>query len=406
MERLLSSRILLHKFCLQTTPNPHLFAFFPAAGQGNAERHSRWDVSGLSRSAELHDLLKAEVMLRRLKRDVMSQVVHPSVNVAKLLCGWIVQESCSASLGAQWPMWPMWAGASCRSRLQKPHDVHQCPPDQCACPPSSLPPPLLSWQLPPKRRQVIRLPKPPPSEWPKLPAGSKRGAAAAADSGSEVEEDEEGEEGEGEAGDGSGGPPKHMSSAHRTGLAKASAVIDWLTTALGVRGGRRGGGAAQAAADDEGGEDGAAGAGSSDAPKVLVFAHHKTVMNRLAAALEGATGYAPVGYVRIDGGTDPEDRRVWEGGREGRIGHGWGCRLGLRQVRRRQLTEVQPEVSLALPFTDPALPNRLQARRRAALCLRCRRAGGVAVGHRGRRGPRLQRRQRGGVCRWVWGLGL
>lgn len=33
-------------------------------------------------------------------------------------------------------------------------------------------------------------------------------------------------------------------------------------------------------------------------------------MNRLAAALEGATGYAPVGYVRIDGGTDSEDRCV------------------------------------------------------------------------------------------------
>ena len=74
MEHLLYSRILLHKFCLQTTPNPHLLAFVPAAGQGNAERHSRWDVSGLSRGAELHDLLKAEVMLRRLKRDVLSQV--------------------------------------------------------------------------------------------------------------------------------------------------------------------------------------------------------------------------------------------------------------------------------------------------------------------------------------------
>ncbi len=34
----------------------------------------RYDVSGLSRGAELHDMLKAEVMLRRLKRDVLSQV--------------------------------------------------------------------------------------------------------------------------------------------------------------------------------------------------------------------------------------------------------------------------------------------------------------------------------------------
>lgn len=59
---------------------------------------------------------------------------------------------------------------------------------------------------------------------------------------------------------------------------------------------------------EDDGEDGGGGGGSSDAPKFLVFAHHKTVMNRLAAALEGATGYAPVGYVRIDGSTDPEDR--------------------------------------------------------------------------------------------------
>ncbi len=45
-------------------------------------------------------------------------------------------------------------------------------------------------------------------------------------------------------------------------------------------------------------------------PKFLVFAHHKTVMNRIAAALEGAKQYAAVNYVRIDGGTDHEDRCV------------------------------------------------------------------------------------------------
>ncbi len=32
------------------------------------------DVRGLSRGTELHDMLKAEVMLRRLKQDVLSQV--------------------------------------------------------------------------------------------------------------------------------------------------------------------------------------------------------------------------------------------------------------------------------------------------------------------------------------------
>ena len=38
------------------------------------ERRTRHDVSGLSRGAELHAMLKAEVMLRRLKKDVLSQV--------------------------------------------------------------------------------------------------------------------------------------------------------------------------------------------------------------------------------------------------------------------------------------------------------------------------------------------
>ena len=46
-----------------------------AAGQHTAGgRTTRFDMGGLSRGAELHDLLKAEVMLRRLKRDVLSQV--------------------------------------------------------------------------------------------------------------------------------------------------------------------------------------------------------------------------------------------------------------------------------------------------------------------------------------------
>ncbi|KAL4428086.1 hypothetical protein ABPG75_002175 [Micractinium tetrahymenae] len=221
------------------------------------ERSTRMDVSGLSRGAELHDMLKAEVMLRRLKKDVLSQ-------------------------------------------------------------------------LPPKRRQVIRLPKPPPSEWPKLPKGRRRHADDSEGSASDGGEDEgDGEEGEDAEGGGGGQGGKPTSAAHRTGLAKCSSVIDWLMTALGVRSGgrsgsggsRRGQGAAggrdgqnlcklQAEDEEEGGSGGGEPGGGGDAPRFLVFAHHKTVMNRLAAALEGASGYAPVGYVRIDGGTDPEDRHM------------------------------------------------------------------------------------------------
>ena len=183
---------------------------------------------------------------------------------------------------------------------------------------------------------MIRLPKPPAAEWPKLAPGHRRRADDSEGSASSAgEEDEEAEDGAGdveeEEEEGGGGrkrPAKPMSSAHRTGLAKASAVIDWLTTALGVRsgggkGGGKGGGRGlpRSAEDDDddasgGGVDGSnsgsggAGGGGDAGPKFLVFAHHKTVMNRLAAALEGATGYTPVSYVRIDGSTDPEDRWV------------------------------------------------------------------------------------------------
>lgn len=239
-----------------------------------------------------------------------------------------------------------------------------------------LPPPsprTAGLQLPPKRRQVIRLPKPGPSEWPKLAKGRRQHADDSEGSASDGGEDEdEGEGAEGEGGGEGGGKP--MSAAHRTGLAKCSSIIDWLMTALGVRSGGRGGGGAkrgqgaasgrdvlnlgkvnahgegraeglyrirwqlllamlpwlwyapdspgpptlcsvpcmmlQGEEDDEGGGGGEP---ACDAPKLLVFAHHKTVMNRLAAALEGAAGYAPVGYVRIDGSTDPEDRCLQAG---------------------------------------------------------------------------------------------
>lgn len=197
----------------------------------------RYDVSGLSRGAELHDMLKAEVMLRRLKRDVLSQVrtvAGPGAPGPARKLGACRGQPGDALLQAVWLL------ASCSGARCLP-----LPAPSRALP---LPAPPLHPQLPPKRRQVIRLPKPPASEWPKAPKGAKRRAtAAAADSGSEGEEEEEedggdseGEGGEDEGEGEGGGEPKLMSAAHRTGLAKASSVIDWLMTALGVRGGRGG----------------------------------------------------------------------------------------------------------------------------------------------------------------------
>jgi hypothetical protein len=178
---------------------------------------------------------------------------------------------------------------------------------------------------------VIRLPKPPPSEWPKLPAGARQHADDSEGSASSCDEDEQGEA----AGAGCAQPAKKMSSIQRTGLAKASSVVEWLMTALGARksskrsGGQDGG---AMAGDDDDAAGGCGGEGGVDAagPKVLVFAHHRGVMNRLAAALEGTGAYAPVSYVRIDGSTDAEDRWgrpcVWC------WCWGWGWWLGLVPV--------------------------------------------------------------------------
>jgi len=218
-------------------------------------------------------------------------------------------------------------------------------------------------QLPPKRRQVVRLPAPAPGDWPPSgrdgeEEGEEEGTAGDDASSASSEEGppagrrmrlanpEGGLSGAGEcsptgrargggraraqaaaargraaagrvgvgAGSGSGregdaapAPGAAMSAAHRTGVAKLPNVVRWLVTALG--GGEPEEGAAGGAA---GAADGAA-AGDGERPKFIVFAHHRTVMARLAAALDGdggsGRGWAGVPFVAIDGSTDAVDRR-------------------------------------------------------------------------------------------------
>lgn len=80
-------------------------------------------------------------------------------------------------------------------------------------------------------------------------------------------------------------------------------------------------------------------------------------MNRLAAALEGAKQYAPVNYVRIDGGTDQEDRSVCAVG-----GRGIAAWLGFR---------MSDECEAAPPFVSRSglavlpTPGRSWCRRQA-----------------------------------------
>eukprot|EP00884_Botryococcus_braunii_P002065 jgi/Botrbrau1/1185/Bobra.0162s0066.1 len=187
----------------------------------------KYNHSGVSHAAELHALLKQEVMVRRLKKEVADQ-------------------------------------------------------------------------LPEKRRQVVRLPKPRLQDW---PTESKRprpesGEDASADEEEEQEEEDEEEEEDADSKNGTDADQMQeatgkFSPSHRTGLAKLPSVIEWLAHALG-----------RASATT---------ACLESSTKFLIFAHHKDVMAKLAEALSGegpGKEWGSVPFVRIDGGTDSFDRRA------------------------------------------------------------------------------------------------
>lgn len=248
-------------------------AFYGGSGGGVNGTAMRYDNSGLSRAAEIHLVLKREIMVRRLKSQVLDQ-------------------------------------------------------------------------LPPKRRQVVRLPKPPAKDWPLAP-GASRPKADDSDVSSDGEVDgkksrrNSGASTAAAGGDSRspGGEVKKMSAAHRTGVAKCRLVTEWIVEQLGLEGRAEGGeGGEEADGDDEGGgaaagegSDGGGGGGSSGgssssasvgyAPdtKFIVFAHHRTVMDHLFEKL-GQALKAPAGrsgqsgrqyeVLRIDGETPAKDRQA------------------------------------------------------------------------------------------------
>lgn len=79
-------------------------------------------------------------------------------------------------------------------------------------------------QLPPKRRQVIRLPEPSINKWPDyVERKGRRGPR---------KDDEDESSGSGSEDEDSAPDPAKMSKAHKTGLAKIDSVIDWLLDTL------------------------------------------------------------------------------------------------------------------------------------------------------------------------------
>jgi superfamily II DNA or RNA helicase len=160
----------------------------------------RFDYSGLSRTTELHLLLKQELMIRRMKKDI-------------------------------------------------------------------------SDQLPDKIRQVVRLPEPSERDWPEH---------------FQIVKDELGND-----------QKIDISPMHRLGIAKCDMACQWLFDKLSWR-----------HRDYRFGEP----------PKMVVFAHHKRVMNRIAANLDKKFAELEdskkdisdmneiIDYVRIDGDTDAHSR--------------------------------------------------------------------------------------------------
>ena len=164
----------------------------------------RYDYSGVSRGQELHILLKQEVMIRRLKIEVLDQ-------------------------------------------------------------------------LPAKRRQVISLPRPSSTDWPKERPDHQE----------DVRDESEGK----------GPAPRSMSNYHKVGLAKCSMGCEWLFSQMGLH-------SIHSRDSDE----------LIASSKVVVFVHHKDVMNKLAAALDACllknNANQPFRYdfVRVDGENTAQER--------------------------------------------------------------------------------------------------
>ena len=234
-------------------PTRHFFAERYCAarwvgGCGDAPR--RLDVAGLAHAAELRAALTGAVMIRRLKREVADQLPPKRRQVVLLH---MPKQGGGGRRARRLPAPAPAAPAAPAAPLSLAHMATM------ATAASSLPPRSPAASPPPSQPSTQPASQPSPSQ--------PDPAAAHA-----------------------------TSDAHRTAIAKLPSVVDWLACALGGGGGDDGG--------DGGGDDRADAAPSPT--KTVVFAHHRDVMDGLAAALASKR----VGFVRVDGGVDAVDRRA------------------------------------------------------------------------------------------------
>ena len=213
-----------------------------------------WDVGGLTRAVELRAALRGALMVRRLKAAVAAQLPPKRRQVVLL----------PRPPAAAWPT----ARGGGGGKRAAGGDAPTSPPPP---PPRPAPPSLSLAQLAAATRGDAGDAAPPASPEPSPPPPSLSPPSP------------------------TGGGIDARSDAHRTALAKLPTVIDWLTTLLSSDGGGGGGGSA---------EGGGATTTTAPPPKILIFAHHRDVMDGLAAALTRAGA----DFVRINGSVDAGDR--------------------------------------------------------------------------------------------------
>jgi len=152
----------------------------------------------------------------------------------------------------------------------------------------------LASELPPKRRTVVRLTLGPMPSSAGAAKGARRRRSKLKDGECEQAHEPPADAETVDGGDGEGEQPRNMTGSHVTGLRKLGPTCEWLLSTL-LR------------------------PHETDIPKVVIFAHHKTVMNGIQQALEraalsprakhgGGGGGAKAWYVRIDGETDAPGR--------------------------------------------------------------------------------------------------
>ena len=305
--------------------NAFASSFAAASSSSSSSMPMRVDVSGLTHGRELAAVLRRAVMVRRLKSDVCAQLPPKRRQVVLLprprpgdwrkLARAATERGGGGGGGARGGSVVGGAGAGARKRKgwagQQQQQQQQQRGRMLPPPP---PPPLFSLAelAAAKEKQMQKNSKK------KNKTEDLEPAFAFFDD--EDDEEEDFVDLDDDENNSNSNDPNHpfqrldpRSDAHRTALAKLPAVIEWLSTVFGCGGA---GSSSAAASNYSSAANSQVSTSSSSTsttanknqslPKIIIFAHHRDVMDALASALISFG----VRYVRIDGSVDGADRRA------------------------------------------------------------------------------------------------